>query len=235
MIPIAIIAGGLGTRLGSISANKPKSLVEINGKPFIDWQISLLKKQEISQIVMCVSHKAEMIMDYVGNGSRYGLEIEYSFDNPVLNGTGSALRNAVPLLGEKFIVLYGDSYLPVDLFKITQAFVENKYTAMMTIYKNNSEYDISNVKYLADGSIYYKKNSLNEEFNYIDYGLNFFTSEIFSNFQGTNFLDISEIFEALSEKKLLVSYEVYDRFFEIGSHQGIHDLSKYLKENNVNI
>jgi NDP-sugar pyrophosphorylase family protein len=235
MMPVAILAGGFGTRLGSLTQDTPKSLIKINKIPFIDWQLSYLKSQGITKVVICVSHKAEDIVSHLKSGLHQGVEIKYSYDNPENNGTGGAIKNALPYLGEKFMVLYGDSYLPVKYVRIIEAFIKNNYEAMITVYKNNSKHDKSNVKYLSDGSVYYKKNSSVKGLNFIDYGLNFFSANVFNNLPEIGFLDLSDVLANLSEKKRLASYEVFERFYEIGSLQGIKDLGKFLREKNVNI
>jgi NDP-sugar pyrophosphorylase family protein len=138
MIPIAILAGGLAKRLGALTQNTPKSLVPINGKPFVHWQLELLAQKGLTKVVFCVSHMSDMIQDYVGNGSKFNLEVSYVQDGSKQLGTGGAIKKAIPSLGEKFMVLYGDSYLNLNYFAAEQAFLKSTKKAMMTIYKNNN-------------------------------------------------------------------------------------------------
>ena len=113
-LPVAILAGGLATRLRPITEKIPKSLVDVAGEPFIVRQLDYLFRQRVRDVVLCIGYLGEMIEAVVGDGSRFGLRVSYSIDGPILLGTGGALRRAAPLLGEAFFVLYGDSYLPVD-------------------------------------------------------------------------------------------------------------------------
>ena len=114
MFPVAILAGGLATRLHPLTEETPKALIEIYGRPFIEWQLKLLSREGIKKVVLCVAHKSEMIQAFVGDGRKYGVEIDYSFDGEVRLGTGGAIRKALPLLGDTFMVLYGDSYLQIN-------------------------------------------------------------------------------------------------------------------------
>src|ERR1700739_3534589 len=123
MPPLALLAGGLATRLGAVAARVPKSLVEIAGEPFVAHQLRLLAEQEVTDVVMCCGHLGGMIQDFVGDGSRFGCCVEYSYDGPSPLGTGGAIRKALPLLGERFWVMYGDSYLTLG-FKAANAALE---------------------------------------------------------------------------------------------------------------
>src|ERR1017187_10509359 len=114
MLPVAILAGGLGTRLRPLTTTLPKSLVEVNGEPFLVHQLRLLRGNQIEHVVVCAGYLGEMIRESIGEGQALGLRVDYAFDGPTLRGTGGASKNALPLLGEAFFVLYGDSYLPCD-------------------------------------------------------------------------------------------------------------------------
>ena len=157
MLPIAILAGGLATRLGPIAKTIPKSLVKINGIPFINWQLNLLKKYGYKDFVLCLSHKSELIIDHVGNGSRFGININYSLDGNIQLGTGGAIKKALPLLGENFAVIYGDSYLPINYAEVESAFLNSKALGLMTVFRNTDKFDASNVEFLKNRIIEYKK------------------------------------------------------------------------------
>jgi len=152
MLPVAILAGGLATRLRPITEKIPKALMEVNGEPFLAHQLRLLHRNGIRRVVLCVGYLAEMIEEYAGDGSRFGMEIQYSPDGPVLRGTAGALAQALPLLGDRFFVLYGDSYLPCDYAAVQRAFEESGKQALMTVYRNESRWDTSNVQF-EDGRI----------------------------------------------------------------------------------
>src|SRR5690348_11378619 len=136
MLPVAILAGGLATRLRPLTETIPKALVEVRGEPFIAHQLRLLETNGVRRVVLCVSYLAEMVRDFVGDGGRFGIEVEYSLDGPVLRGTAGAIRQALPLLGDAFFVLYGDSYLPCDYAGIAAAFEQSGKPALMTVFRN---------------------------------------------------------------------------------------------------
>src|ERR1700680_2157820 len=122
MLPVAILAGGLATRLRPLTEALPKALVEINGEPFLAHQLRLLSRSGIDRVVLCAAYRGEQIREYAGDGRAFGLRVEYSFDGPQQLGTAGAIRRALPLLGDKFFVLYGDSYLPCDYAAIERTF-----------------------------------------------------------------------------------------------------------------
>jgi MurNAc alpha-1-phosphate uridylyltransferase len=145
MLPVAILMGGTATRLRPVTETIPKALIDIAGEPFLAHQLRLLAASGIERVVCCVGYLGEMIRDYAGSGEQFGLQIQYSFDGPALLGTGGALRQALPLLGENFFALYGDSYLPCDYRLIQQTFAASLKPALMTVYRNEGRWDTSNV------------------------------------------------------------------------------------------
>ena len=157
MLPVAILAGGLATRLRPITQTIPKALIEVAGKPFIDHQLRYLKKQGIRQVVLCIGYLGEMIQEVVGDGSAFGLHVTYSPDGRVLLGTGGALRQALPVLGEDFFVLYGDSYLPVNFLAVQEAYKASKKPALMTVLLNGDRWDKSNVVFEGGRLVEYNK------------------------------------------------------------------------------
>lgn len=150
MLPVVILAGGLGTRIRQFGENVPKALLDINGEPFLGHQLRLLHKNGIRHVVLCIGHLAEQIETFTGDGSRFGMKIEYSYDGPVLLGTGGAIRKALPKLDDAFFVLYGDSYLTCDFSAVQQTFQRSGKKALMTVLKNDGKWDKSNVEF-ADG------------------------------------------------------------------------------------
>jgi NDP-sugar pyrophosphorylase family protein len=231
MLPIAILAGGFATRLGKISKNTPKSLIEIKNKAFLDWQIQLLIEQGYDEIVMCISHLAEKIMLHIGDGKKYGVRIRFSMDGALPAGTGGALRKALPLLGENFAVIYGDSFLPIDYSAVEKKFIESNCDALMTVYKNENAHDRSNVNYSNSKIFDYNKFNANPSMQYIDYGLTYFKSEVFDSPPGLEPFDLSVLFSNLSKSGRLSGFEVYERFYEIGSTSGLRDFRAYLEGN----
>jgi NDP-sugar pyrophosphorylase family protein len=175
-LPVAILAGGMATRLGELTRRVPKSLLEIGGRPFLAWQLDLLRSNGIRRVVLCVGHLGEMIRRRFGDGGQHGMSIEYSPDGPTLLGTGGALKNALPLLGPAFFVLYGDSWLPVDMLRVQSAFDSSGKPALMTVHANKGKYDRSNVRFHRGQILAYDKVSPARNMQHIDYGLNVLTA-----------------------------------------------------------
>jgi N-acetyl-alpha-D-muramate 1-phosphate uridylyltransferase len=229
VIPVAILAGGLATRLGDVTKTIPKALLDIAGKPFIAYQLELLRAAGVTKVVMCIAHLADQIEAVLGDGHAYGLEIAYSHDK--LLGTGGALRNALPLLGDEFLVMYGDSYLPCDYAAIAAAWQASGKLGLMTVYKNDGRYDASNVE-MRDGHVvrYDKSNvpSLTAR-AHIDWGLGAFRAEAFAGYPDGK-LDLVRIYQDLLAKNQLFGYEVSERFYEIGSHTGLEELRHLLSK-----
>jgi N-acetyl-alpha-D-muramate 1-phosphate uridylyltransferase len=228
MLTCAILCGGLATRLRPATTKIPKSLLPINGSPFIAYQLSLLQVRGISRVVLCVGHLGDQINDFVGNGSRFGLDISYSFDGAKLLGTGGAIRHALPLLGDEFFVLYGDSYLTCNYQAVADAFRLSGKPALMTIYRNDDRYDASNVEVLGDRIVRYDKRNRTPGMNYIDYGLGVFARTAFELLPEGDSADLAGIYRALLASGDLASLDVKQRFYEIGSSEGIQAFERYL-------
>lgn len=227
MLPVAILAGGLATRLRPITETIPKALIDVAGKPFICRQLGYLHAQGIRRVVLCIGYLGEMIQLVVGDGSRFGLDVSYSPDGPVLLGTGGALKQALPLLGEKFFVLYGDSFLPVDFAPIERAFTKSKKTALMTVLKNDDCWDKSNVLFCGGELVEYNKHAPRAEMTFIDYGLGVLASRALETYATGQSFDLAEVYHSLSIKGQLAGYEVHERFYEIGSRSGLKETETY--------
>src|SRR5439155_17056206 len=133
LCPVAILAGGLATRLQPLTDRIPKALVDVNGEPFIAHQLRLLRDRGVERVIVCAGYLGEMTLEYVGDGARFGLQVEFSFDGPRLLGTAAALKNALPLLGDSFFALYGDSYPSCDYLTVQREFVKSEKPALMTV------------------------------------------------------------------------------------------------------
>lgn len=231
MFTVAILAGGLAKRLHPITEATPKSLIEILGKPFIDHQLSYLRTQGITSVVICIGHLGEMIQDVVGDGSKWGIKVSYSLDGSKLLGTGGAIQKALPLLGQNFFIMYGDSYLPINFYEVQVEYSDSEKLGLMTIYKNRNEWDKSNVIYSDKKLLEYNKFLKKPSMHYIDYGLTILNAEAMENYpKGTNF-DLAIVYNELSMRNELVGKEVFNRFYEIGSHSGLLDTSLFLERN----
>ena len=229
-LPVAILAGGLATRLRPITQEIPKSLVDVAGKPFIVRQLDYLQQQGITHVVLCLGYLGEQVEAVVGDGSAFGLDVCYSWDGPQLLGTGGALKQALPLLGEQFFVYYGDSYLPIDFRVVEREFLAVDKPALMTVLKNDDQWDKSNVLF-RDGHIAeYSKQTPLPEMAHIDYGLGVLSASVLANAPINEHFDLADIYHELSVRGLLAGHEVFERFYEIGSHKGLDETIEYFKE-----
>jgi MurNAc alpha-1-phosphate uridylyltransferase len=230
MLPIAILAGGFATRLGLLVESIPKCMLEINGKPFVDWQLDLLVENGYSEFIFCISHKSDIVQNYLGDGSSRGINIHYSLDGDTQLGTGGAIQKALSKLGKAFGVIYGDSYLPINYSAVEQDFLNSESSALMTVYKNNNQFDVSNVEFLEGKLIGYQKGADNKNMHHIDYGLTFFRKEAFLPWKDQSSFDLSIVCHQLAKDRQLDGFEVFERFYEIGSVQGIEEFSQYLRK-----
>ncbi len=222
------MAGGLATRLRPITEKIPKGLVEIDGKPFLEYQIKLLKKYEIKNIILCVGYKGEMIEEYFGDGENFGVKISYSKESKPL-GTGGAIRKAFNKLRKNFFVMYGDAYLNFDYKDIISFYEKSKGTAVLSIYKNKGKYDSSNVILDNNGKVLYDKSNPSSNMEYIDYGLSVLNKDLVKKFiPSQGFYDLADFYNEISKKELLLGYEVNERFYEIGSFGGLDEFKKYI-------
>jgi NDP-sugar pyrophosphorylase family protein len=228
MLPVAILAGGLATRLRPLTDRVPKSLLSIAGSPFIFHQLQLLRQQGVRRIVLCVGHLGEQIEAAVGRGPVSGLIIEYSFDGSELKGTGGALKQALPLLGPEFFVMNGDSYTPCSLARVESAFAAAGLPALMTVLRNDNRWDKSNVWYSGGKLIEYDKRSPRAYMNYIDFGVSVVSREVISSYGESEAFDLSDLLHELSLQGQLAALEVSERFYEIGSLQGMRDTDAHL-------
>jgi len=226
---IVLLAGGLATRIKSITSDIPKSLIPIHGKVFLEWQFDLLKINGFNKIVICASHKSEMLREYISGRPNDGLDILLSYDGPHQLGTGGAIVNALPILEDTFCVMYGDSYLPIDFRKIEEYFLKSNLDSLMTIVSNVGGVETSNVHFERGIIKLYDKEFPVPEMEYIDFGLNFFKKRIFQNNTPGLPLDLSQIQKELSLRNLLSGYVVQERYYEVGSFQGIDDFTEYTR------
>lgn len=226
-IPVAILAGGLATRLRPITEKIPKSLVPVAGRPFLAHQLELLHARGIRRAVLCVGHLGEMIERDFGHES-LGVKLDYSFDGPKLLGTGGAIKRALPKLGDEFFVLYGDSYLPIEYRPVAEFFRRSGKLGCMTVYRNEGRYDTSNVVF-GDGEIkVYDKKARLPEMRHIDYGLSLFKTAAFDGYSTEQPFDLAEVMGKLVREKQLAGCEVTQRFYEVGSPAGLKELEELL-------
>ena len=233
--PVAILAGGLATRLRPITETIPKALVAVAGRPFLAHQLRLLRAAGIRKVVLCVSYRGELIEQEFGNGSSVEMELSYSFDGPELLGTGGALKKALPLLADKFLVLYGDSYLPIDYSSPVRALATSGQPALMTVFRNEGRWEPSNV-WFEEGEIKrYDKRKFTPEMKHIDYGLGVLRSEALSPWPREKPFDLADVYQDLIGKRQLAGFEVDRRFYEIGSPGGLAELDAMLRSQELSV
>ncbi len=225
--PVCILAGGLGSRLGDAVASTPKPLLPVAGRPFLFHQLDLLKRHGADRVVISIGYLGEQIEDAVGDGSGFGLEVLYSRDGPRPIGTAGAVRQALPLLGDRFMVLYGDTYLRIDYQDVARASVRSGLPALMTVLRNQGRWDTSNVEYTPGRVVRYDKFSPNPEADYIDYGLSVLSPEALQVTDARE-SDLATLFQALSAHGLLAGYEAVERFYEIGTPSSLVEASEFL-------
>ena len=223
MLPVAILCGGLATRLRPRTETIPKSLLPVAGEPFLAHQLRLLARSGVTDVVLCAGYLGEQLQSFAGNGSRFGLSVQYSFDGPLLLGTAGALRNATRLLGDAFLVLYGDSYLRCDYAAVANAFERSGKEGLMTVYRNDGLFDTSNVDFDGETILVYNKRHSTPAMRYIDYGLGALRSHALGGEA-----DLATVYERLVAAGQLAGYEVSERFYEIGSLAGLADAEQLL-------
>lgn len=227
-LPVAILAGGLATRLRPITETIPKILVDVAGRPFGEHQIALLRAHGITRVVLCVGYLGEMVQAALGDGSRWQIELLYSFDGDKLLGTGGALRRALPLLGEAFFVIYGDSYLECPYEAIEKAFYASGKQGLMTVFRNENRWDRSNVIFRTGTIVRYDKKQQTPDMQYIDYGLGVLRTQALESYADDQPFDLSSVYQDLIQQGQLAGFEVPERFYEIGSHEGLEETRQYL-------
>jgi N-acetyl-alpha-D-muramate 1-phosphate uridylyltransferase len=232
MFPVAILAGGLGTRLHPATEQLPKALVRIGDRPFIHWQLALLAQQGITDVVLCIGHLGEQIRAAVDEGAASGLTVRYSCDGDVLLGTGGALRRALPMLGPSFFVLYGDSYPPCSFAAVQAAYELRGAPALMTVLRNEDRWDRSNVLFRDGRIVEYNKRAPRPGMAHVDFGLGILASRVLETCSNGAVFDLADVYQALATRGELGAYEVGERFYEIGSVAGIEATERYLAAGN---
>jgi N-acetyl-alpha-D-muramate 1-phosphate uridylyltransferase len=210
----------------------PKSLLPIAGRPFILHQLELLKSQGVGEVVLCVGHLGEQVKAAVGDGRGLGLAIQYSFDGSELLGTGGALMRALPFLGDQFFVLNGDSYLRCSFERVQSAYEASRRPALMTVLRNDNRWDKSNILFKNGVLMEYDKHSTRLDMVHIDYGLSVFSRRALSAYEGLKTVDLADVCRDLAMRGELAAFDVRERFYEIGSRQGIKDTEEFLRNKN---
>jgi len=210
-------------------------LLNVAGEPFLVHQLRLLRSEGFRKVVLCVGYLGELIEAKLGDGKRFGVQIDYSSDGPTLLGTAGALKRASSKLGERFLVIYGDSYMPVDYAAIVEAFVHSDKPALMTVFENQDRWDASNVWFDAGKIHQYDKKVHAPEMHHIDYGISVLTREVFADVPDNTPFDLADVYARLVASKQIAAYEVKQRFYEIGSAEGFAELDALLRNKTVSV
>ncbi len=232
---MVILAGGLATRLYPLTSKVPKSMLEINKRPFLEYQLELLKEYEIKDVLLCLGYKGELIKNYFGDGKKFGVNLSYSFDGEKLLGTAGALKKAYKLLNDSFLLMYGDSYLPYDYQKIEEAFKNSEKLSLMVVYKNQNRFDKSNILIADDLVKVYDKTLKGENLEYIDAGLSILKKEVLSLVPEDEPFDLQELYKTLISEQEMLAYEVKQRFYQIGSPEGLEEFKNLVVKTQIRV
>lgn len=227
---MVILAGGLATRMRPLTSKLPKPMLQIKGRPFLEYQLELLKEYEIKDILLCVGYKGELIKDHFGDGRKFGVNLSYSFDGDKFLGTGGALKKAYKLLNETFFLMYGDSYLPYDYQEIERHFRDSVKLSLMVAYKNQNRFDKSNIL-INEGLIkLYDKTLQGENLDYIDAGLSILKKEVLNLVPDDEPYDLEELYRTLISEEEMSAFEVKQRFYQIGSFEGLEEFKNLVEK-----
>jgi NDP-sugar pyrophosphorylase family protein len=208
----------------------PKSMLDVGGRPFVDWQLERLASSGFREVVMCVAHLGEQIRAHVGDGARFGVRVLWSDEGPELLGTGGAIRRALGVLAPVFLVTYGDSYLPFDYAEPLRALeAHGDCDGVMAVYRNMRQWDASNV--VTDGAwvLRYEKGLADAAFDHIDYGATALRREVVAQLPEGRPVGLDALQRELAQRKRLRACVAHERFFEIGSPEGLAALDRYLR------
>jgi N-acetyl-alpha-D-muramate 1-phosphate uridylyltransferase len=225
LLPVCILAGGVGSRLGETVKDTPKPLLEVADKPFLRWQLELLREHGAERVVLSVGYLGEQIEAAIGDGADLGLDIRYAYDPPQLAGTGGAVRGALPLLGDAFLVLYGDTYLRIDYADLQRAFEASGCPALLAVLRNAGRWDTSNATF--DGRrVFYDKRNPPPNADWIDYGVGVIRADALDVSDDP---DLAGVYEELARRGELAGYEATERFYEIGTPAALAETDAFLR------
>jgi len=227
-VPVALLAGGLATRLQPVSKTVPKAMVDVAGRPFIDHQLELLHQNGVRQVVMCLGHLGHQVQEHLGDGRAFGIRIDYSFDGSRLLGTGGAIAAAAEKLGDVFWVIYADTYLNIDYRAVLDYFNQQTPLGLMTVLRNNNRWDRSNVVFRDGVLLKYSKRDTDPAMEYIDYGAAILSRRVFDGFPAERPCDLGDVYSSLVRGRNMIGFEVHERFYEIGTPAALEETRTYL-------
>ncbi len=226
-----ILAGGLATRMGSLTRELPKSLLDVAGRPFIAWQLERIHDSGYSRVVLCIGHLGRAIADFVGDGTRFGLAVTFSDEGETLLGTAGALRRALPLLDDAFLVTYGDSYLPFDYSApLSDLSAHADAEGTMSVFRNSGRWDASNVRIDGERVGAYVKGTSDPAFDHIDYGATALRRSVVESLPESGVIGLDRLQAELAARGVLRAFVADRRFYEIGSPAGLAELDAALAD-----
>jgi N-acetyl-alpha-D-muramate 1-phosphate uridylyltransferase len=229
-VQAAILAGGLGTRLRPLTEKVPKAMVSVNGRPFLEYELELLKRNKVTDIVLCLGYLGEQVEEHFGDGRRFGVKIRYSHDGKELLGPIGGLKTAEHLLGDEFFVTYGDAYLRMNYEEMMAVLNQSKKLATMAVYKNEGRFGRSDIIAKNGFVVAYDKTRSLSGMLWVNFGVSALKKEALSEVEPGRYCDEETFYGALIKRKQLVSYQTYDRFYEIGSPQGLDEFARFIAE-----
>jgi NDP-sugar pyrophosphorylase family protein len=234
MMQAVVLAGGLATRLGPRTAHTPKSMLEVAGRPFIAWQLDRIAGSGIEHVILCIGHLGREIAEFVGDGSRFGLDVAYSDEGESLLGTAGALRFALPLLDHAFVVTYGDSFLPFDYSAPLRDLIgHGEALGTMSVFRNAGRWDASNVGLSGERVGVYAKGVSDPALDHIDYGATALRRRVIESLPPSTPIGLDRVQADLAARGLLRAHVATERFYEIGSPAGLTELDHALRSGSL--
>jgi len=221
-----ILAGGEGTRLRPLTTSLPKSMIPIAGKPFLDYEIMLLKRTGVIDFVICIGYKGEIIRSHFGNGESFGVKIRYSDDGDMLLGTAGSLKKAQALLADGFFITYGDAYPIIDYHAAWNRFLSTGKIAMMVVLKNSNKYGRSNTVVQNGQVTFYSKKETVPGMEYIEFGVTFMNKQALDMLAGDYPIDLELLYRKIICNNQMAAVEVKQRIYDIGSPEGLRDFGE---------
>jgi D-sedoheptulose 7-phosphate isomerase len=228
-LPFAILCGGLGTRMRPATLTLPKPMLEVAGEPFLGHLLRYVAAQGGRRAVLCIGYKGDLIREFAGDGTRFGLELSYVEDGPLPLGTAGAVNAALAHLGDAFFVLFGDAYLPIDYRAVEARFLAAGTDGLMTVYADPESYHAANVEVAGGRVVAYDKVHPTQRMTCIDYGLSAFRAAAFAGLAAGVATDLGAINRRLIAAGQLEAFEVQQRFYEIGSPEGMALTTAFLR------
>jgi NDP-sugar pyrophosphorylase family protein len=223
-----ILAGGLGTRLRPLTSSVPKPMVNVHDRPFLEYELTLLAQNGITDVVLCVGYLGEQITQHFGRGRTLGINIQYSWDGEQPLGPIGAMKNAESLLGDSFFVLYGDSYLRLDYPALMDSMLFSNCLGAMAVLHNYHEYGPSDLV-IADGMVReYDKKQSRPDLEWVNFGVSALRRQALQLVEPHRFYDEEAFYGQLIAQRQLIAFEVKDRFYEIGSPSGLAQFGHFI-------